>query len=118
MNVFSTWKCHAANAIYFVIAAVLMSPLVASAQLKVIISGGFSGPYEQLLPELERPTATKVTTGSSATKRTGPKTIAAQLARRVPSIADFRSHSGSNRPSGPIGRAPDHSCGHSWRVRS
>jgi len=32
MNVFSTWKCHAANAIYFVIAAVLMSPLVASAQ--------------------------------------------------------------------------------------
>jgi len=84
MNVFSTWKCHAANAIYFVIAAVLMSPLVASAQLKVIISGGFSGPYEQLLPEFERMTAIKVTTGSGASQGTGPQTIAAQLARGVP----------------------------------
>src|SRR5947208_12638387 len=84
MNVFSTWKCHAANAIYFVIAAVLMSPLVASAQLKVIISGGFSGPYEQLLPEFERTTAIKVTTGSGASQGTGPQTIAAQLARGVP----------------------------------
>jgi len=84
MNVFSTWKCSAANAIYFVIAAVLMSPLVASAQLKVIISGGFSGPYEQLLPEFERTTAIKVTTGSGASQGTGPQTIAAQLARGVP----------------------------------
>src|SRR6266850_625984 len=84
MNVLSTWKCHAANAIYFVIAAVLMSPLVASAQLKVIISGGFSGPYEQLLPEFERTTAIKVTTGSGASQGTGPQTIAAQLARGVP----------------------------------
>src|SRR5438552_16311952 len=84
MNVFSTWKCHAANAIYFVIAAVRMSPLVASAQLKVIISGGFSGPYEQLLPEFERTTAIKVTTGSGASQGTGPQTIAAQLARGVP----------------------------------
>src|SRR5467141_826920 len=84
MNVFPTWKCHAANAIYFVIAAVLMSPLVASAQLKVIISGGFSGPYEQLLPEFERTTAIKVTTGSGASQGTGPQTIAAQLARGVP----------------------------------
>src|SRR2546422_7419173 len=89
MNVFSTWKCHAANAIYFVIAAVLMSPLVASAQLKVIISGGFSGPYEQLLPEFERTTAIKVTTGSGASQGTGPQTIAAQLARGVP--VDVRS---------------------------
>jgi len=84
MNVLSTWKCHAANAIYFVIAAVLMSPLVAAAQLKVIISGGFSGPYEQLLPEFERTTAIKVTTGSGASQGTGPQTIAAQLARGVP----------------------------------
>src|SRR2546422_11196914 len=91
MNVLSTWKCHAANAIYFVIAAVLMSPLVASAQLKVIISGGFSGPYEQLLPEFERTTAIKVTTGSGASQGTGPQTIAAQLARGVPVDVVIRS---------------------------
>ena len=36
----------------FLAAAVLMmSSLAASAQLKVMISGGFSGPYEKLLPE-------------------------------------------------------------------
>src|SRR2546427_4990901 len=94
MNVFSTWKCHAANAIYFVIAAVLMSPLVASAQLKVIISGGFSGPYEQLLPEFERTTGIKVTTGSGASQGTGPETIAAQLARGVPTDVVILSREG------------------------
>ncbi|MBC5765749.1 molybdate ABC transporter substrate-binding protein [Ramlibacter albus] len=55
-------------------------PLAASAQLKVIISGGFSGPYEQLLPAFERSTGIKVTTGSGASQGTGPQTIAAQLA--------------------------------------
>ncbi len=74
MNVFST--C--------IIAILTMSPLLASAQLKVIISGGFSGPYEQLLPEFERTTGIKVTTGSGASQGTGPQTIAAQLARGAP----------------------------------
>src|SRR3982750_871377 len=84
MNIMSTCQCHAAKAISFVIAALLMSPLAAKAQLKVIISGGFSGPYEQLLPEFERTTGTKVTTGSGASQGSGPQTIAAQLARGVP----------------------------------
>ena len=56
----------------------------ASAQLKVMISGGFSGPYEQVLPEFERATGIKVTTGSGASQGSGPQTIAAQLARGVP----------------------------------
>jgi molybdate transport system substrate-binding protein len=55
----------------------------ASAQLKVIISGGFSAPYQQLLPEFERKSGTKVTTGSGASQGTGPQTIGAQLARGV-----------------------------------
>src|SRR5262245_24730567 len=55
----------------------------ASAQLKVIISGGFSAPYQQLLPEVERKSATKDTTGSGASQGTGPQTIGAQLARGV-----------------------------------
>ena len=55
----------------------------ASAQLKVIISGGFSAPYQQLLPEFERKSGNKVTTGSGASQGTGPQTIGAQLARGV-----------------------------------
>src|SRR4026207_1127769 len=67
-----------------VLAALLMSPTLATAQLKVIISGGFSSAYEQLLPEFERTTGTKVATGSGASQGPGPQTIAAQLARGVP----------------------------------
>jgi len=82
MYAFSTRKWRAANAIV-VVATLLMWPLAASAQLKVMISGGFSGPYEQLLPEFERTTGIKVTTGSGSSQGTGPQTIAAQLARGV-----------------------------------
>jgi len=62
------------------IAALSTYPLDACAQLKVLISGGFSGPYEQLLPEFERTTGIKVSTGSGSSQGTGPQTIAAQLA--------------------------------------
>src|SRR5919109_902317 len=79
MNFLSSCKSQAANAIYVVIAALLMSPLAASAQLKVIISGGFSGPYERVLPEVERTTGIKVTTGSGSSQGTGPQTIAEQV---------------------------------------
>src|SRR5436305_5972206 len=67
-----------------IVLALLMSPLTALAQLRVIISGGFSGPYERVLPEFERTTGIKVTTGSGTSQGTGPQTIAAQLARGVP----------------------------------
>ena len=51
--------------------------------MKVIISGGFSGPYEELVPEFERTSGIKVTTLSGSSQGTGPQTIAAQLARGV-----------------------------------
>ena len=51
--------------------------------MNVLISGGFSSAYEQLLPEFERTSGIKVTTGSGASQGTGPQTIAAQLARGV-----------------------------------
>ena len=54
-----------------------------SAKLSVLMSGGFSGAYERLLPEFERSTGIGVTTGSGASQGTGPQTIAAQLARGV-----------------------------------
>src|SRR5262245_25288903 len=52
-----------------------------SAQLNVLISGGFAGAYEQLLPEFQRMSGIKVTTGSGASQGSGPQTIAAQLGR-------------------------------------
>src|SRR5262245_33996831 len=59
-------------------------PMLASAQLNVMISGGFSGSYEKLLPEFERASGIKVKTGSGSSQGTGPQTVAAQLARGVP----------------------------------
>ena len=51
--------------------------------MNVLISGGFHGPYNALLPEFERASGIKVTTGSGASQGTGPQTIAAQLIRGV-----------------------------------
>jgi len=72
----------------------LFWPVAASAQLNVLISGGFSGAYEKLLPEFERTTGIKVTTGSGASQGTGPQTIAAQLARGVPANVVILSREG------------------------
>ena len=47
--------------------------------MKVIISGGFSAPYRQVLPQFEKATGISVTTGSGASQGSGPQTIAAQL---------------------------------------
>jgi molybdate transport system substrate-binding protein len=62
--------------------------------LKVLISGGFSGPYEKLLPKFEQTTGIKVTTGSGSSQGPGPQTIAAQLARGVPADVVILSREG------------------------
>lgn len=54
--------------------------------MRVIISGGFSASYRQLLPEFERSSGISVTTLSGASQGKGPETIAAQLGRGV--VAD------------------------------
>ena len=64
------------------------------ARLNVLISGGFSGAYDQLLPPFERTSGIKVTTGSGASQGTGPQTIAAQLARGVPADVVILSREG------------------------
>jgi molybdate transport system substrate-binding protein len=68
---------------FTIIAALMLRPVAAEAQLNVLISGGFSGAYEQLLPEFERTSGIKVTTKSAASQGTGPQTIDAQLASGV-----------------------------------
>lgn len=65
-----------------------------AAHLNVLISGGFSAAYERLLPEFERTSGIKVTTGSGASQGTGPQTIAAQLARGVPADVVILSREG------------------------
>jgi molybdate transport system substrate-binding protein len=56
---------------------------MSGAPLKVMISGGFSTAYRQVLPDFERETGVKVETLSGASQGKGPETIAAQLARGV-----------------------------------
>ena len=51
----------------------------AMAQLEVMISGGFQGPYNQMLPQFEKDTGITVTTKTGASQGLGPKTIKAQL---------------------------------------
>src|SRR5580704_9773158 len=68
----------------------------AAAHLNVLISGGFSGAYEQLLPEFTRVTGANVTTGSGASQGAGPQTIAAQLARGVSADVVILSREGLN----------------------
>jgi len=83
------------NTFSFVIFATLLFwPAASSAQLNVLISGGFSGAYEQLLPEFERTSGIKVTTGSGASQGAGPQTIAVQLARGVPANVVILSREG------------------------
>lgn len=52
----------------------------AMAQLEVLISGGFQGPYNQMLPTFEKMAGIKVITKSGASQGAGTKTIKAQLA--------------------------------------
>jgi molybdate transport system substrate-binding protein len=82
------------DAIVVVVAALLTCPFSASAEVKVLMSGGFSGPYEKLMPEFERTTGIKVATGSGSSQGTGPQTIAAQLARGVPADVVILSREG------------------------
>jgi molybdate transport system substrate-binding protein len=62
--------------------------------LRVLMSGGFGGAYDRLLPEFERTSGIKVTTGSGASQGSGPHTIAAQLARGVAADVVIMSREG------------------------
>lgn len=65
----------------FFLTFLLSTPVMA--QLQVMISGGFQGPYKQMLPEFEKSTGITVITKSGASQGSGPKTIKAQLAAGV-----------------------------------
>ncbi|WP_336490993.1 substrate-binding domain-containing protein [Methylobacterium nigriterrae] len=63
--------------------ALMAFPGHATAEITVMISGGFSLAYQEVLPEFERDTGIAVTTLSGSSQGAGPKTIRSQLERGV-----------------------------------
>ena len=93
---FSLPTAMAVRGTMVMVAMMLNSPTVALAELNVLMSGGFGGAYEKLLPEFERTSGVKVTTRSGASQGSGPQTIAAQLAQGVPADVVILSREGLN----------------------
>jgi ABC-type molybdate transport system substrate-binding protein len=108
-NALSLSRQRFVSVLVIAVATLLAWPSPARAQLKVIISGGFSTAFRQVLPEFERSTGITVTTLSGASQGTGPETIAAQLSRGVPADArDSGSQTNSARRSCHAARSPPH----------
>jgi molybdate transport system substrate-binding protein len=76
--------------------AVIAWPAAASAQVKVIISGGFSAAYGKLLPEFEKSSGITVTTTTGGSQGNGPNTIGNQLRRGVPADVVIMNRAGLN----------------------
>lgn len=69
-------------------------PSASPAQVKVLMSGGFSAAYQELLPEFQNITGITVTTAHGASQGDGPNTIGAQLRRGVPADMVILSRGG------------------------
>jgi molybdate transport system substrate-binding protein len=61
----------------------LALPAASPAQVRVLMSGGFSAAYHELLPQFQHTTGITVTTARGASQGDGPNTIGAQLRRGV-----------------------------------
>lgn len=66
------------------LAALMIVPAGAFAQLNVITSGGFAMPLAQIVPEFEKTSGIAVTTTRGQSQGGGPNAIGAQLQRGVP----------------------------------
>jgi molybdate transport system substrate-binding protein len=73
-----------------------MKSAIVGIVLNVIVSGGFSAPYREVLPEFERATGIKVTTTSGQSLGTDPNTIGNQLRRGVYADVIILSREGLN----------------------
>jgi molybdate transport system substrate-binding protein len=69
-------------------------PTALHAQVKVLMSGGFSAAYQELLPEFQNTTGIAVSTARGASQGDGPNTIGAQLRRGVPADVVIMSRGG------------------------
>ena len=68
----------------FAITMLVTMPSPSRAQVRVLISGGFSAAYQELLPQFEKSTGIIVTTARGASQGDGPTTIGAQIPRGLP----------------------------------
>lgn len=75
---------------------ILAFPVASAAQVKVIISGGFSAAYKKLLPEFEQSSGVTVTTTTGGSQGNGPNTIGNQLRRGVPADVVIMNRAGLN----------------------
>jgi molybdate transport system substrate-binding protein len=80
----------------FAITMLVGLPSPSPAQVRVLISGGFSAPYQELLPQFEKSTGITVTTarGASQGDGDGPTTIRAELRRGQPADVVIMSREG------------------------
>jgi molybdate transport system substrate-binding protein len=76
--------------------AIVVSPARSFAQVKVIISGGFSAAYGKLLPEFEKSSGLTVTTTTGGSQGNGPNTIGSQLRRGVSADVVIMNRAGLN----------------------
>ena len=76
--------------------SIVVSPSASFAQVKVIISGGFSAAYNKLLPEFEKASGVTVTTTTGGSQGNGPNTIGNQLRRGVAADVVIMNRAGLN----------------------
>jgi len=78
----------------FIVLAAVAFPSASFAQVKVILSGGFTAAYKEVLPEFEKTSGIKVTTTNGASQGNGPNTIGAQLRRGEPADVVIMNRAG------------------------
>src|ERR1700733_4415966 len=87
---------HQPKRLMFAITLVFALPaslLAQPAQVAVLMSGGFSAAYQELLPQFES-TGITITTARGASRGDGPTTIGAQLRRGLPADVVILSREG------------------------
>ncbi len=89
-------QIHWTKGLVLTLAMIAVLPSDAAAQLNVIVSGGFTPAYKEVLPTFERTIGITVSTGSGASQGSGPDTIGAQLRRGVPADVVILSREGLN----------------------
>ena len=80
--------------IALVVILALSVPIQMSAQVKVIMSGGFLAPFQEILPQFEKTTGITVTVTRGASQGNAPNTIGAQLRGGVPADVVIMSREG------------------------
>jgi molybdate transport system substrate-binding protein len=86
--------CQLPSTLIVAITMFVVWPAPSAAQVKVLISGGFSAAYQELLPEFQNSSGIAVTTERGASQGDGPNTIGAQLRRGVPADVVIMSRGG------------------------